>query len=158
MFDGRVTAAYELLHEIFRATSNGDVVPDCGSEPALTTAQQRVLVAVDGAESIHLAELSRRVRRGTPAVSEIVEQLVRQGLVDRQPDETDRRRAVLRITPAGTAQLDQVRQVTQRSLAALFSRMTDDECDLVLSGLEMLARATHRLGDLDPTPEPGGVE
>ncbi|WP_417680349.1 MarR family winged helix-turn-helix transcriptional regulator [Roseibium sp.] len=46
-------------------------------------------------------ELSRAIARDKSSVTPLVQTLLREGLITRTPSETDRRRAHLRLTPAG---------------------------------------------------------
>ena len=66
----------------------------------LTIRQYRILRRVDAGHT-SLTALCRLAHRNPPTMSESVHKLVRQGLLTRENDETDRRTMVLALTRAG---------------------------------------------------------
>jgi DNA-binding MarR family transcriptional regulator len=74
-----------------------EVEAACG----VSAAQLFVLRAVAAAPDLSLAELAERTLTDQSSVSTVVARLVVRGLVRRRASRTDRRRAELRITPAG---------------------------------------------------------
>ncbi len=72
--------------------------------PPLTLAQYLALRAI-AAEPLAAAELARRAGVSGAAVSQLVAALEAAGWVEREPEPTDRRRHVLRLTPAGVEAL-----------------------------------------------------
>jgi len=69
-------------------------------EPPLTPAQYLALRAI-AAEPLAAAELARRAGVSGAAVSQLVAALESAGWVEREPEPADRRRHLLRLTPAG---------------------------------------------------------
>ena len=68
-------------------------------------ARRALLMAVASREPATLNQIAAAVKRGAPGVSRSVDALVRDGLIERQPDPDNRRRLALRLTEAGRAML-----------------------------------------------------
>ncbi|MGW3495674.1 MarR family winged helix-turn-helix transcriptional regulator [Streptomyces sp. NPDC001020] len=80
-----------------------------------------------GTAGANLGDLARSAGMTPRNATGLVDTLERQGLVQRDPDPSDRRSVLARITPAGLAWLDEFRVPTQRAMAALFHGFTDTE-------------------------------
>src|SRR6187399_1969448 len=73
-----------------------------GLQVPLTIRQYRILRRVDAGHTSLMA-LCRLAHRNPPTMSESVNKLVRQGLLTRETERSDRRTMVLGLTPAGHA-------------------------------------------------------
>lgn len=71
----------------------------------------------DGA--IYVSELARAAKKPLPAVSRALRLLEQDGMAERQTDPKDRRKTLVRITPAGQAAL----QESEQALNAYFTRV-----------------------------------
>ncbi|WP_220090316.1 MarR family winged helix-turn-helix transcriptional regulator [Micromonospora saelicesensis] len=90
--------------------------------PAIPTGMLGMLVQIDQLSSdCHARDLAHQTRLDASTVSRSVAALVAHGLVERQPDPTDKRATFLAVTPAGRAALaDSHRwygEVLERALA-----------------------------------------
>jgi DNA-binding MarR family transcriptional regulator len=112
---GRLRLAVARLARILRQQAPSDL------GPGLTSA----LATIDRRGPLTFGELANAERISPPSVTTIVRKLEERGLVERSPDDRDRRVCRLRATPAG-----------HRHLTAARARRT--------------AWLTVRLGDLDP--------
>jgi DNA-binding MarR family transcriptional regulator len=79
----------------------------------LSTAQRFVLQSLAAAPASSLAELAGRTLTDQSSVSTVVAKLVEKKLVSRTPSTTDRRRAELRVTPAGAKLVKQMPPLPQ---------------------------------------------
>ena len=77
-----------------RSGSVIEIMNDVG----VTLPQVLLISRVDLAGAASLAELAEQSPASAPALSQMVERLVQQGLLDRQEDPGDRRRKVIRAT------------------------------------------------------------
>lgn len=127
----------------------------------LSAAQLFVLRQLAVLPGQSLSDLARRTRTTPSSVSEVVSRLVRRGLVARRAASTDRRRAVLALTPAGRALLERAPETVQERLLAGFDRLGDAERQaladalaswLAASGLESVRPA---LFFEEAEPDPG---
>jgi DNA-binding MarR family transcriptional regulator len=78
----------ELLAERFAAAGYGDVSPSYGS----------VLLPLFEEDGLRLGELARRARLSKQTMTELVRRLERDGLVERRPDPSDGRAALVLLT------------------------------------------------------------
>ena len=118
------------------------LVEQLGGDTAAAKAhgQQRdLLAAVDSANGGTLNQVAERVGRGAPAVSRAVDTLVRAGLVDRQPDPSNRRRLQLRLTEMGRQRLNEP-PVADQSLEGRIGKLAHSELRALERGIEILER------------------
>lgn len=94
------------------------------ADAELTLSQYRVLVFLANGES-RPSRIAPNVDVTRPTVTALVDGLVARGLVDRQPDETDRRRVRHRVTPAGKRALAEADRVVEAAMAALAAHLPD---------------------------------
>ncbi len=104
-----------------------------GDDP--TPPQYAVLHVVDEHPGIDLTDLGARAALDRTTVGRVVDRLVRDGLVDRQPDPADRRRLVVTLTAAGRDRLATVTplaaEASRRLLAGLAPHRADSLLDLL---------------------------
>jgi len=85
-----------------------------------------------------LAEASQTSRS---AVSKAVDALARRGLVARSQDPNDRRNVPLALTDEGQRVMAGIYDETQQWLSARFARLTAEETESLLQGMETLLKA-----------------
>lgn len=73
----------------------------------LTFTQLRALFVL-GRDPLRVSDVARALGMSLASASALSDRLVRQGLVTRRPDTTDRRSVLLQITPAGTRVLRRI--------------------------------------------------
>jgi DNA-binding MarR family transcriptional regulator len=79
-------------------------------------------------EPIRLGELQRHVLLSQPALSRMVDRLVRRGLIARESDPADARGVLLSLTPAGAEVQRRTGRRHARDVAAVMqSRLSDEE-------------------------------
>lgn len=76
-----------------------------------------------------------------PTASAMVDRLVKAGAVAPATATADRRRSELQLTPAGRAQLQQIRRGARGEFARLLAGCSDDELQALQAGLTVLQRA-----------------
>ncbi len=139
------TAATELRESMMAVTRQmRRHRPDHG----LTLSQLEVLGEVsrtrtaDRAGVSTPAELATRLHVRVQSLTDSINELVNRGLVSRRPDDDDRRRQLIEITPAGTALLDDDR--AERD-AWLNATMRENLTDLEFNLLILVAPVLHKL-------------
>jgi DNA-binding MarR family transcriptional regulator len=85
-------------------------------------------------------ELAARLEVEAPHITRQVQRLVRAGYVDRVQDPDDRRAQLIRLTRAGRAAAERVREVGRRAMQAALAGWTPQE-------LHQLATLFHRMVD-----------
>jgi DNA-binding MarR family transcriptional regulator len=127
-------------------------------QPPLTLAQYLGLRAIDR-ERLGAGELARRTGVSGPAVSQLVAGLVDQGLVERTPAATDRRRQELTLSRAGERALRSATEVMRTELGALLGDLPRPEADTLARALPhvealMSGSAPPRRPPPPPRPDP----
>jgi DNA-binding MarR family transcriptional regulator len=112
----------------------------------LTGPQRLVMSVVVRTQGLSLKQLSEAVSLAHSTVSGIVDRLVQQGLVERQPHPTDRRITLLAASPAVRKFLDtRMPQLALHPLLEAMRRATPAERHSITKGLNTLARLlTHK--------------
>ena len=122
--------------------------PDHG----LTLSQLELLGEVSRTGVTTPAELGIRLHVRVQSLTDSINELVSRGLIARRPDQTDRRRQLIEITPAGTALLDADRAERDAWLhATMRDNLSELEFDLVMlvaPVLRKLAYAEAKAGTL----------
>ena len=113
----------------------------------LSTAGREALAILDGAgQPLSPTAIAERLIVTTASVTSLLDTLERRGLVERQPDPTDRRRLLIVITQDGKAIVDQfLPEVVALQTAALATLTEAQRHQLV----ELLATVGANLATLD---------
>lgn len=104
---------------------------------ALTTSQLRVISALAKGPCLPSA-LARQLRITPPTATEVVDLLVRRGLVERHDMPEDRRVTQLQLTPAGAETWHTVRGRTLDAVKGLLARMNRADVEALERGLAPL--------------------
>jgi DNA-binding MarR family transcriptional regulator len=120
----------------------------------LTGPQRLVMSVLVRTQGLSLKQLSQAVSLAHSTVSGIVDRLVQQGLIERQPHPTDRRITLLLASPAVRKFLDtRMPQLALHPLLEAMRRATPAERASITKGLDTLARLLTR-----KTPAPNNNE
>ncbi|MEV3901319.1 MarR family transcriptional regulator [Mycobacterium sp. NPDC050551] len=124
--------------------------PDHG----LTLSQMEVLGEVSRSGVTTPAELGARMQVRAQSLTDGINELVGRALIARRPDERDRRRQLIELTPAGTALLEADRAERdawlQATMRDVLSDLEFDLLMLVAPVLRKLAYTDGKLGTLGP--------
>jgi len=106
-------------------------------------------------------ELARKIRVTPAVVTGLIDRLVRQGFVQRDPDPEDRRRLKLALTESGLAVSHDVEKAVIESLAAELATAETAELEGLGRALDILERAllaleARTLKSTDPDEEAWG--
>jgi len=114
-------------------------------EADLSPSQYRVLafLSEDGANAAATA-LAGRMAVSKPSITALVDGLAQRGLVERRPNELDRRRVQHVLTPEGLAALDRADAAVNARLEQLVSLLEPAERDAAGAGLEQWGEALVR--------------
>ncbi len=121
----------------------GEVRAEVGEE--ITMPQFRVLSLL-AKGSLTVSELAKARRVSLQAMSELVQQLVLRGWLERLPDPNDRRQTRLRLTDAGRAHHEHIDARLVRHMSGLLRALSESERAAV--GLAL--PALHRILSRDP--------
>lgn len=107
-------------------------------ESGLGSTKTAALVTISAFGPMTLGEVAARERIAPPSVTKIVEDLVARGLVDRRVDPTDRRVALVSVTPEGREMLEANRTRRSAFLAERLAELDPAERDRLASVLDVL--------------------
>jgi len=149
-YDGRVDSARETVIARIVATVEAMMHSVASAhapeflEVGVTMSQAKLLYLVQAAPGLRMSDLSARLGVSLSTVSGVVDRLVDHGLLNRRDDPADRRHVVLRMTDAGTTQLQLIRELNEGQIRTLVSCI--DVADLAVIGqaLDLLAAAASR--------------
>jgi DNA-binding MarR family transcriptional regulator len=119
---------------------------------SLPMAQVELLLALREGGPARIGELAARLTLAPNTISGLVQQLVEARLTARGPDRTDRRVAVVTLTPAGAAKLGEWELAHHRRLSAALAGLGTADQAAVRSALPALARLVEKLAEpTEPT-------
>lgn len=142
-------AQYEELIRQFSAfgavkREMGRLLPsDCSSGSAT------VLTILARHGDMRMSKLAELLAVDMSVTSRHVAHIVARGWIERSPDPADKRSRILRLTPAGRNQVDELSRRTTRMLAERLSDWSDDE---VARLTELMARLRASFDDCRSTP------
>ena len=93
------------------------------------------------AEGSRLTELAAQARMTLPAMSELVDDLQRLGIVERRPDPRDRRAKLICLTDAGWEAMRTARRIIGEIEAGYAERIGDERFDAAAEALDELLRS-----------------
>jgi DNA-binding MarR family transcriptional regulator len=137
---GRDTLIAELVDEM-TAWSPRDRIDAFRAwlKGSLSLIHLHVLTVLEADGAMPMSRLAETLDVSVASATGIVGRMEERGLVERTHGEKDRRVVLVRPTEAGIAIFRDMTEQRRRSLAHLFTRLTDDELTALLTGL----RAMH---------------
>src|SRR5580658_2221607 len=126
-------------HRILRAVN--DQMSECG----LSMARTKVLMRLREQGPTRQSVLAADFGLSPHSITDIVDALERQGLVERRPDATDRRAKLVAITEAGQACLGVASAARERLLGQIFGALSQEDRATLLRLLDTLDDAARPL-------------
>ncbi len=111
----------------------------------LPISQLRCLHLIAECEGLKMQDVSSRLEIKLPAVSQVVDRLVKRGMVERRPDPSDRRVVRLSLTESARVEMNHVREVRQARMNATIEKLNARQKRKVIEGLEILATAAEQV-------------
>ena len=139
MLDSRVRRLQNAYPAIFLACHQRHVREDAGGK-TLTERQASVLDHLDTQQPTTLSKLAEHMGVGRSTMSITVSRLVAGGYVSSRKSRQDTRLVELRLTAAGAKVRDENALLSPQLVGEIFRKMTDDEAEKALRGIESLAR------------------
>jgi DNA-binding MarR family transcriptional regulator len=140
---GRSAEAQRLLDLLnaLGSTTFRQLLWQRASELDLTYAQSQVLFHVADHPGCHMGDVAKAFGVTLPAVTHIVDRLEEKQFLLRTDDPGDRRVYVLELTRPGRALVDELHGLQMRGVEGVLRRMTGDDRQRVIKGLEALVDA-----------------
>lgn len=121
----------------------------------LPMAQVEILQRLAEEPGLRVSELAALHRLATNTVSNLIQQMVLTGLVDRRDDPRDRRAVTVELTAAGAAQLHGWLAANNRRLDAALQDLPAADHRAILAALPSLSGLVDRLERSDEQSLPG---
>ena len=113
-----------------------------GTRPDLTLAQLSILLTLLDSGPIRMTELAARERVRTPTTTVAIRRLEKLGLVKRSRDPSDMRAVLVEVTPEGLVQHGEALATRRAYLAAMLTRLSEEERSDLSQALKPLERLT----------------
>jgi len=135
------------LRRIIRAidTRSRSLIQQCG----LTSPQLIVLHEIGGRE-ISVGDLAKRVSLSQATITGILDRLEKRVIVARRRDGGDKRRVLVRLTPAGARLLAHAPPMLQHAFVDRFTRLSEPDQAQLIASLERVV-AMMEATELDAT-------
>jgi DNA-binding MarR family transcriptional regulator len=109
----------------------------------LTFTQLRILLAIEFGKN-QVGKLARSAHVAQPAMSKIVDHLIRLGLARRGPHPTDRRKIKLSLTPRGLAMTQRVRRKAAAKYVDAIRSLSPGDRQKLLDGIAVILDVIER--------------
>ena len=103
----------------------------------LTFTQLRILLAIEYGKD-QVGKLARSARVAQPAMSKIVDHLIRLGFARRDPHPADRRKIKLSLTPKGAAMTGRVRLKAAEKYVGAINTLSSSDRKKLLDGITVI--------------------
>jgi DNA-binding MarR family transcriptional regulator len=110
----------------------------------LPVSQLRCLRVVGYHEGLKMQDLAARMDVKLSALSQVVDRLVKKGMVERRPDAEDRRVVRLHLTDEARPLLDAMKRTRETRLSAAVAELDPEALPRVIEGMRLLAAAGER--------------
>ena len=144
MLDSRVRRLQNAYPAIFLACHQRHMRED-GEGKTLTERQASVLDHLDTHQPTTLSKLAEHMGVGRSTMSITVSKLVRGGYVLSRRSRHDTRLVELRLTAAGARVRDENALLNPQLVREIFQKMTAEEAETALQGIESLAKHARML-------------
>ena len=98
-------------------------------------------------EGASLSQVAEHVGLSMPAMSRLIDGLVRRGLLARDSSESDRRKVTLRLTARGQDMIRAARKWTEQRLAAVLGNLPKDHRSEIAAAMAVLKGAFTQSAD-----------
>jgi DNA-binding MarR family transcriptional regulator len=135
-----LTETVTQLRRVLRASVRADIAWE-----SLPMAQVELLQTLSESSPARVNDLAERLRLAQSTVSGLIGQMLASGLVTRDVDPVDRRAAVVTVSPAGLARLDDWQQAHVRRIDRALGDLSTGDRQAISSALPALKRLTETL-------------
>lgn len=136
----RIEALFHAVISRFAAIPAG-----MGATGEITVAQIRALMMIDLRGTVSLVRLAEILGVSSAAASEVVDRLVRAGMVARERSETDRRVVELRLRPRGRQVLGRLTKARTERARKLVAAVGPADARRVVDALEILGSILEKV-------------
>jgi DNA-binding MarR family transcriptional regulator len=106
----------------------------------LTMSQLKSLVYIEFQENVCIRDLSRTLKMAQPNVSNLADFLVKEGLISREENPTDRRLLVLKTTAKGKKLITDLRDSISSEMSSYLVHLSPGQLQVLADGLNPLVK------------------
>ncbi len=139
--DPLVGDVVELLRELLHALLMASIPAWLNLQ--LTLPQLRTLFIVAHNKTSSVMQIAKHLGIGEPTASHLIDKLVQAGLVIRREDPSDRRRAIVRLSPAGEELIEKLLG-WERFLGQRLHNISEEDLSLLRHGLNAITSEIHK--------------
>ncbi|MBN2047483.1 MAG: MarR family transcriptional regulator [Anaerolineaceae bacterium] len=121
-----------------------------GTFGELTPSQFYTLMALERDEGLPLSEVSEKIHRSPGNMTKVIDNLEKDGLVERQHSKTDRRVVVAVLTDSGREKIHAAKQAHRKAVEAKMQVLDEAELDTLRSILLKLQPDEDEPDDIQP--------
>lgn len=118
--------------------------------PELPSSESELLALVAESKGIGVSEAARTLQVSPNTVSTLVRSLIDRGLLERLSDPSDRRAALLHLTPSGTARIGYIRRRRAEVLTKAIKALGKDDHKALETAIPAMRRLLAQLEASDP--------
>jgi DNA-binding MarR family transcriptional regulator len=145
MDDVNIDRILENMFVIMLITHKKMLRMDLGGRPDNLTRLHLAVMGELGQNSMTMSELANTLMMTKPQLSHLVDSLVSQGIVERRPDEKDRRVINLALTEKGRALLKEMKLKVKENTKKRLASLTTEELSQMSTALETLRNIVIKL-------------
>lgn len=145
MDDVNIDRILENMFVIMLITHKKMLRMDLGGRPDNLTRLHLAVMGELGQNSMTMSELANTLMMTKPQLTHLVDSLVSQGIVERRPDEKDRRVINLALTEKGRALLKEMKLKVKENTKKRLASLTTEELSQMSTALETLRNIVIKL-------------
>lgn len=113
--------------------------------PALNPSHHHILFMLDDLGEQSISDVVKALGITKTNITPLIDRLVQEGFIDRQPQPADRRFINIRLTPEGTKYLEQVKTMLSADLKEKLAPLGDEDLDTLLVSLKKMKDILEKL-------------
>lgn len=139
-----VSEIQRLYPQIYVACHN-DHIRAASTEWRISSQDASILAHLNRATGVRPSALAKHLGVAASTLSAVISRLERLGYLSNQPEDRDKRRRELRLTPLGAEAIAATSVLDAVRVTALVKRLTPAERKAAVRGLALLARAAQEI-------------
>ena len=129
-----------------------DVVSNGKSiKPDLKLSQIKAIAAFQDKNCFSMNELANNIGVKLSNMTMMVDSIIKDGMVERDRDESDRRKVMVRLTPKGRKIRDKFLAQRRKVAKSIFARLSDKDRDELLKSLDKACHLLEKSIKMDPS-------
>lgn len=114
----------EVIYDISRVTTEYESVPrKYGTEDEIFMVEAHTLNLIGDNENITMTDLVNITKKTKGAISQMIDKLIKKGMVCKTKDANDQRKSILSLTEKGKIIYDYHKKLDEREYGKIFSQM-----------------------------------